>query len=149
MAKKRRRMALPDPETPLSSMIDVVFLLLIYFISTQKEVIEDSYLSVDMPSGSAPSNNTPNPNLLKIDVMKLRENSDDYYHVNGLKYHVNDLREYLRSVGDTDKNTTVIINCGPNAKHRKLIVLLDMCNEMGLTKINLINDSTVRFVPDH
>lgn len=149
MAKKRRKMLVPDAEVPLSAMIDVVFLLLIYFILTQKEVLEDSYLSVDLPSPNPTSKppQTP-PSMLRIDVMKLRDRSEDYYHINGLKYHVNDLREYLRTIAQTDKNTTVIINCGPNAKHGKLIALLDICNEMGLTKINLLNDATVRFVPE-
>jgi len=150
MAKKRRKMGMPEAETPIAAMIDVVFLLLMYFIVTQEEVIEDTFLQVNLPGGVPPIDFTkePPPPPLKIDVMKLRENSDEYYHINGVPFHINDLREYLRTVAENNEKTTVIINCGPNARHRKLITLLDMCNEFGLTKINLINDFTVAFVPE-
>jgi hypothetical protein len=42
---------------------------------------------------------------------------------------------------------TVIINCGPNAVHKKLIRLLDACAEAGLSKLNIVNDPSVKFVP--
>lgn len=148
MAKKRRRIIMPDADVQMSAMIDVVFLLLIYFILTQEKIVEESYLSVNLPGAPSTPPVGSQPNLLTIDVMKLTGDSDNYYHVNNQRYHINDLREFLKSVGETDPNTTVIVRCGPNAKHKKLITLLDMCNNAGLTKINLVADDSVRFVPE-
>ena len=70
MARKRTNIDEKAAEVPLSSMIDVVFLLLIYFILTQKPVIEDVHLQVDLPAPGAPSTGDA-PQLLTIDVMKL------------------------------------------------------------------------------
>ncbi|NCU27823.1 biopolymer transporter ExbD, partial [Candidatus Nomurabacteria bacterium] len=39
-----------DAEVPLSAMIDVVFLLLIYFIVSQKPIVEDTHLAIDLPA---------------------------------------------------------------------------------------------------
>ena len=50
MARKKSNIDEKAAEVPLSSMIDVVFLLLIYFILTQKPVIEDVHLQVDLPA---------------------------------------------------------------------------------------------------
>ena len=159
-------------EVPLSSMIDVVFLLLIYFILTQKPVVEDVHLQVDLPAPGAPSKGDPPP-LLTIDVMRLPglDNGDQvwemakaetnaelrkqilaqektYYHMNGAPYEISKLEEYLKTVADTNPDTTVMINCGPNAKHKKLIKLLDICSKVGLNKLNIVDDDTVAFKAD-
>lgn len=146
--KKRNRKSVDEAEVPLSSMIDVVFLLLIYFIVTQKPIIEDTYLAVDLPApdGKPKPNQTP-PTLFTIDVMKRR--IPNQYHVNGKPWMFDQLKNLLKTQADNDPDTTVIINCGPNAKHKKLIKLLDACAEAGLKKLNLVNDESVRFVPEH
>ncbi len=165
---------------PLSAMIDVVFLLLIYFIMTQKPVVEDIYLQLNLPSPNpAPSaSDSEPPPILRIDVMKLQVDNDDeiarlmrtaktqievnairkrekvYYHVNttgdggGTPMIYADLEKYLKSVAEAAPDTTIVMNCGPNAKHKKLVRVLDLCDKLGLKNINLLNDATVEFNPD-
>ena len=50
MAKKAKMPQKTEAEVPLSSMIDIVFLLLMYFIATQKPIIEETLLGVNLPS---------------------------------------------------------------------------------------------------
>ena len=41
---------------PMSQMIDVVFLLLIYFVVTMKDEISEAHLAINLPSaGAAPA----------------------------------------------------------------------------------------------
>ena len=54
-----------------------------------------------------------------------------------------ELQEYLQTVADSNPDTTVMINCGPNAKHKKLVKLLDMCSDVGLNKLNIVEDESV------
>ena len=56
------------------------------------------------------------------------------------------LQNYLKIVADNSKETTIGLNCGPNADHKKLIKILDLCNSLGLTELNLLN-ADVPFVP--
>lgn len=150
MAKKKRNVSAQDADVPLSAMIDVVFLLLIYFILTQKPIIEESFLSVNLPSPNpGKSTDEKKPEIMTIDVFKLEKNSDDYYHVNKQRMHITALKDYLRSVAEFNPETQLIITCGPNAKHRKLVNLLDICNELKLYNINLLNDDSILFVPEH
>lgn len=172
MARKHTNIDEKAAEVPLSSMIDVVFLLLIYFILTQKPVVEDVHLQVDLPAPGAPSSGEP-PQLLTIDVNKqpkfdnedavlaqaaktsdpelrksILKQEQIYYFLNGAPYEAAKLKEYLKTVADTNPDTTVIINCGPNARHRKLVKLLDMCSEVGLTKLNIVEDESIIFTAD-
>ncbi|NOY74856.1 MAG: biopolymer transporter ExbD [Kiritimatiellaeota bacterium] len=159
---KRKRIKIEEAEVPLSSMIDVVFLLLIYFIVTQKPIVEETLLSCDLPSpGGKPPKNQPT--MLTIDVVRFYPNPNNskvidakdlnYYYLNKRRWKFNspnasnDLRRQLVAIAKNDKDQTVIINCGPNATHQKLIQILDACAEAGLTKLNVVDDDGIKFSP--
>ena len=55
------------------------------------------------------------------------------------------LFERLHKKAENNKETTVIINCGPNAKHQKLVALLDACAKAELNKLNIVNDESIEF----
>lgn len=149
MARKLKLPQKSESEMPLSAMIDIVFLLLMYFISTQKPIIEETLLGVNLPAPGAASKASNQKNmLLKVDVMNLPvAGGDDIYHMNGKAWYFKDLVTMLVEAGKNDPDTTVLINCGPNAKHQKLIRLLDACAEAKLSKLNIVNDPSVQFVP--
>ena len=159
---KRKRLKLEEAEVPMSSMIDVVFLLLIYFIVTQKPIVEETLLSCDLPSpGGKPPKNPPT--MLTIDVVRFYPNPTNskaidardlnYYFLNKRRWKFNapnasnDLRRQLIAIAKNDKEQTVIINCGPNAAHQKLVQILDACAEAGLNKLNVVDDDGIRFSP--
>lgn len=140
-----------DAQVPISAMIDCVFLLLIYFVVTQKPLTEETLLGVDLPAPGKSRQEKP-ITLFTIDVAKVYPNDPEKdlktYHVNGRAWNFEDLREQLIKTGEDDPEQTIIINCCPNAKHKKLIRLLDACAEAKLTKLNIVNDESVQFVPE-
>ena len=161
--KKRKNVAVEDAEVPMSAMIDVVFLLLIYFIVTQKPIVEETLLSCDLPApGGAPAEKKPN--LLTIGVMKMLPNPNNdpaiakkdlnlyYLNDNAWKFDnpsaPDDLKRRLIIMGQEDPEQTIIINCGPNAPHQKLIQLLDACANAGLKTLNVVNDDSIIFTGD-
>lgn len=149
--KKRNKAEAENAEVPLSSMIDVVFLLLIYFIVTQKPIIEDTLLGVNLPAPGGGKPKDKPTQLFTVDVFRLRnaKMSPDYYYINGKgPWHIDKLRDFLTNVADNDPEQTIIINCGPNAKHRKLVQVLDACSQAGLANLNIVNDESIRFIPD-
>lgn len=149
MSRRRRRVAkrrqYDDSGMLISSMIDIVFLLLIYFIATQAPTIEDTLLGVNLPE---PSNSHPSKPLqiINIDVVSATDDvSDSMYFFNGKSYHLTELQNIFCEVASFDPDMKVMIGCGPNAKHKKLIHLLNACAEAGLNKINVVNIDTIRF----
>lgn len=148
--RKRRKSANADAEVPMSAMIDVVFLLLIYFIVSQKPITEDTLLPCDLPSPGQPTKSEKPPRLLNIDVFRMNINPKkdmDIYGFNQNAVKFSDLKNVLKQTAKNDPEQTIIINCDPNALHEKLIQLLDACQEFGLTKLNLTNDATIPFQP--
>ena len=161
--KKRARIGVDDAEIPMSAMIDVVFLLLIYFIVTQKPIIEETLLSCDLPTPGGTPPEKP-PTLMTIGVMKMFPNPNkdpelikkdlNTYYLNDAAWKLdspdapNDLRRQLMAMGKADPEQTIIINCGPNAYHQKLVKILDACAEANLTTLNVVNDEGIRFEGD-
>ena len=143
--KSRRRIEVKKAEIPISSMIDVVFLLLIYFLVVQKPIIEETMLKAALP-GRSTSESPREPNFVKIDVVKHKKiNGHNFYRMNGNWWKDDRLFSALKKMAESSKDTTVIINCGPNAKHEKLISLLDACAVAELKNINIVNDSSIKF----
>lgn len=143
----------PDAQqaaVPMSAMIDVVFLLLIYFVYTQKPIIEDVLLDVNLPAPDSRQTDTP-PDVIRVGIDQHRQDNDKefYYWFNGSTIPRTILERSLRRLADTNKNINIIVECWPSAKHQKLITLLDTCKTLGFKNISLSDMGTERdFRPD-
>ena len=132
--RKRKKSVGEGKDMPMATMIDVVFLLLIYFIVTQKPILEETFVYSNLPNG-LPSKTTGFP--LTIDVFQEEGN---FYRVMNRPWKPKALFKYLKTISDNDPDQAIIINCGSKAKHAKLIKLLDACAEAELSNLNVVNN---------
>lgn len=143
--RERKRIRIKQAEVPMSSMIDVVFLLLIYFLVVHKPIVESTFLKSGLPDPTDRSK-VKNPDFLRIDVLK--HGNDDghfYYRMNNRLWKDQNLFSYLEKAGQDNPDKPIIVTCGPNARHQKLITLLDACAEAQFTNINIVNDASIPF----
>lgn len=144
--RERKRINYENAEVPLSSMIDVVFLLLIYFIVVQKPIIEKTFLKSDLPSKGRSNQVIEHPDILLIDVVQQpQKDGHNYYRMYDKWWQDKQLFAQLEKKAEDNKEATVIINCGPNAKHQKLVTLLDACAKAELKNLNIVNDESIPF----
>ena len=66
---KAKRLKIPEDKVDLTPMIDIVFLLLIYFMVTTTIVKEEADLGVKLPSTMAAPPDTPLPEQHYIDIL--------------------------------------------------------------------------------
>ena len=131
MAEKRRRVQ-EQAEVPMSSMIDVVFLLLIYFIITQKEEISEAHLAVNLPTPSVAEKQDEEPKR-PIEITVLRGK----LQLRGLTVTLDQMREFLEPRAKEDPELTVVVQTSTKALQHELVDVLDACTELGLTKLNV------------
>ena len=131
--RNRKKVVNESKEMPMATMIDVVFLLLIYFIVTQKPILEETLITSNLPSGIS-SEITGFP--LTIDVL---EEDGDAYRVMNRKWKPQSLFKYLQTISENDPDQAIIINCGAKSRHSKLIKLLDACSEAELSNLNIVD----------
>ena len=140
MRQRKRITEKPSGEMPMSAMIDIVFLILVYFIVTQTPIVEETLIKTQLP-GPPPKIKTPplDPNPIRIDVFKEK---GDFYRLNGRGYKNEFIFNHLKEIAERNPEQQILINCGSNAKHEKLVKLLDACAEVELTNLNIIQDES-------
>jgi len=120
-------------EVPMSSMIDVVFLLLIYFIITHKEEINEAHLAVNLPSPNpAPQINQTPPRVIQLEI------HPNQILLQGVPRTLAEVTDTLTYLGELDPEQTVMIKTSVMARTRELVSVLDVCRRVGLTQLNLM-----------
>lgn len=127
---RTRRKSQPDSDKPpMSAMIDVVFLLLIFFIVTQRDVISEAHLQVNLPTGGGPSDKI----LALIDVRVM----PNAYYYKGKEQSIDYIAAKLKENFVICPDAKVDIKTKLDAKHKKIVAILDACKASGLKSFNL------------
>ena len=115
---------------PMSSMIDVVFLLLIYFIITSKDEISEAHLAINLPAPGSSKASETKPQLLEIEVY------ENQYSLRGVALSLANLELALGRFSDPE--LTVIVKVSVQARAKYLVAVLDLCQGQGLSKLNVV-----------
>lgn len=135
LKRKRKRELSSQDSTPISAMIDIVFLLLIYFILTQKPIIEDTRLNFSPACrGKSAAQSSA---ISDFAFLEINENTETYLF-NGQAISREQLPTYLNHIGKNNKETQLIIFCADNVKHTDLVKALDLCRLSSLSNISIM-----------
>jgi len=128
-----------EPEVNMTSMIDVVFLLLIFFM-VSTSFVKQSQLSIRLPQ-------TDNSNVIEeapefIDLMITEQGT---YLVNGRELVNNKpetIRNALQKISGGDTSLPITISADANARHQYVITAMDVAGKLGFVQINIatVND---------
>lgn len=133
--RSRKRNQDEEGEIPMTPMIDVVFLLLIYFVMTMEPPDVFANLNVFTPSPDAPPpKETPEepPEVIKVGIFP------DGLQFDGVTVTEETLQKYLGKIGAVNKNTTVMILCSADSSHGALVRVLNNCAKFGLTNLSVM-----------
>ena len=112
----------------LTPMIDVVFLLMIFFLVASKLDEADRFIDVVLPKASAakPLTSRPRDFLVNID----REGN---YFVGARPIAISDLQTLLKQAAvDNPKRQTVIVRADENVAHKFVVAAMNACVEAGI-----------------
>lgn len=127
--RKRRDEVRPD----LTPMIDVVFLLLIFFmISTT--FVETSGLSIKLPDADArPLDREPKE-------LRVQVNRQGEIFIKDKLYTLDDFGRYLDGLHDRAGEMTFILLADENSKHGRVVTLMDMARARGFVKLAIATE---------
>ncbi|MCZ6565608.1 MAG: biopolymer transporter ExbD [Gammaproteobacteria bacterium] len=120
-------------EVNLTPLIDVVFLLLIFFMVTTT-FNQQAELRVDLPEASAEEQS--------LDVIPIEITIDrtGMYFVNGTNLVNNEaktLMQSLQKIVSDDKDRGVIIRADAATPHQAVITAMDTVARLGITKLSI------------
>ncbi|MDC1110275.1 MAG: ExbD/TolR family protein [Gammaproteobacteria bacterium] len=115
----------------ITPLIDIVFLLVIFFVVTSK-IETNQYLTLDLPESesfsSSLSNNSQNIILLETGV----------FIVNNQEFTMSDIDKLLAGVGSSfSKSEAVVLSIESKAFHEWVINLMDGLQALGFQNIQI------------
>jgi biopolymer transport protein ExbD len=130
-----------QPEVNLTSLIDVVLLLLIFFM-VSTSFVKESKITINLPEvdGSTVAVETPE----QIEIMITETGT---YLVNGRELINNrpeTLRNAIQKISDGNTDLPLTISADASARHQDVVTAMDVAGRLGFVRINIatLNDPT-------
>jgi len=123
-----------EPEINVTSLIDVVLLLVMFFM-VSTSFVKDGRLRIQLPESSAAAENrVPDPVVIAI-------GADGSYRVNNQAL-VNQNPETLRAAlmkvaGEAAKGSMVTIRADARATHQSVVTAMDVAGRLGFVQVNI------------
>jgi biopolymer transport protein ExbD len=129
-----------QPEVTLTSLIDVVLLLLIFFM-VSTSFVKQSQIQLRLPEADSPAIVEEAPQ--QIDIMITEVGT---YFVNGrelINTRPETIRNALQKVSGGNNQLPLTISADANAKHQYVVTAMDVAGRLGFTQINIatVNDT--------
>jgi len=122
------------PEVNLTSLIDVVFLLLIFFM-VSTSFVKQSQISINLPQAGSAVVEPEIPD--QIDVMITETGT---FLINGrelINSRVETIRNALQKVSGGNNDLPLTISADANAKHQDVVSAMDVAGRLGFTRISI------------
>ena len=130
---KFERRAKPAVEVNLTPLIDVVFLLLIFFM-VSTSFTKQSELTLALPTASGESREII-PDLIELVVTR-----EGAYRVNGLPLsgtRVNTIKDALYQLSKGDTTLPLAIVADAQASHQSVVTAMDAAGQLGFSRLSI------------
>lgn len=128
---KLRSQGVEEPDVNLTPLIDVVFLLLIFFmVSTTFD--KESELSIELPNaqGEAAERET-----LQVEVSIDAEGGYAINNERIINSQINTLKAAIAKVAGDKRDIPMIISADGRASHQSVVAAMDAARQLGFSKL--------------
>jgi biopolymer transport protein ExbD len=129
-----------EPEINVTSLIDVVLLLVLFFM-VSTSFVQDGRLRVRLPASSAEAESrSPDPIVVVISP------AGDYF-VNGralVNRSPETLRLALLKTSNETKNQPVTIRADAQTTHQSVVTAMDVVGRLGFTQVNIATTNSAQ-----
>ena len=128
-----------QPEVNLTSLIDVVLLLLIFFM-VSTSFVKQSQITIRLPEAESTAIVEEVPEQIDIIIT-----ASGTYLVNGrelINNRAETIRNTLQKVSGGNSNLPLTISADANAKHQDVVTAMDVAARLGFSRISIatVND---------
>lgn len=128
-----------EPEVNLTSLIDVVLLLLVFFM-VSTSFVKQSQISIRLPEAESTAIVEEVP--LQIDILITESGT---YLVNGrelINNRAETIRNALQKTSGNNNTLPLTISADANARHQDVVTAMDVAGRLGFKQISIatVND---------
>jgi len=130
---KFKRQTQTEDSVNLTPLIDVVFLLLIFFM-VSTTFTKETHLSVDLPEASG------EPMLERAQQLDILINADGTYAINGqplVNKRLATLKQALQKVSEGNNDLPLVITADAKTPHQAVITAMDAAGQLGFVHLSM------------
>ncbi len=118
----------------MTPLIDVVFLLLIFFLITSTiSKSDESQIPINLPEAVSGEDSAKGER-----VVLLVTSTGDVVMDDGVEWRGDAVREQLENYFESNPNANILLRGDVDASHGRVIELLDLVKQVGFKKVNLV-----------
>lgn len=117
----------------LTPLIDVVFLLLIFFM-VSTSFTRETQIELELPKASI------EPLETKQESLEISIDKEGRYFVNGkglVNESIDTLKRAIRPILDENKDISVIISADANTPYQSVVTAMDASSQLGVTNLKM------------
>ena len=126
----RTRVATQHPGIQLAPLVDVLMLLLIFFLLTWNAARNENELDVKVPKASAAKEKAAPPGDVVVNVR-----TDGSVVVNRRSMNGNELSDLLQNLVKLYPEQAVVIRGDEGGAYKNVVNVLNICSEAGVTNV--------------
>ncbi|MEO1174525.1 MAG: biopolymer transporter ExbD [Myxococcota bacterium] len=128
---RRYRSDQEESEVDITPMLDVVFIMLIFFIVTAS-FVKESGVDVERPSAAPPSDQKKESE----DILIALTSNDDIY-IDGRAVDVRVVRANIERLRADSPEGQVILQADPDASNGVVVSIIDQAKQAGVDKVSI------------
>ena len=130
LKKTTRRGHSTMTELNITPLLDLVFVLLVIFIITTPQLVNN--LEMNLPSGKPPAPKQEKPKITRIEVA-----ANSQITLNGEIVTVPQLREKLEELKADNPDLPVVVKGADEVEYQGMVAVLDTLQQLAITKVGL------------
>lgn len=127
---KLRQKSRADYLVDITPLVDVVFLMLIFFMVSTSFNLSSS-LKLDLPTSKATAAQSESKQVT------IAINAKGQLYVQDEAVDDKDLRKRILNVSKGDPNMRVVLRADSDARHKRVVLVLDTLRELEMTKVGI------------
>ena len=120
-------------ELNITPLLDLVFVLLVIFIITTPQLVNN--LEINLPSGKPPPPSDKKPKITRIEVA-----ADGKITLNGTTVTKTELRADLKQMKSDNPDMPVVVKGSDEVEYQGMVVVLDTLQQLDITKVGLATE---------
>jgi biopolymer transport protein ExbD len=121
-------------ELNITPLLDLVFVLLVIFIITTPQMMNNLEMTLPSPKPPPPSNEKPK-------ISKINVAADGQITLNEQHVTVPELKAGLQTLKTADPDLKVVVKGADEADYQNMISVLDTLQQLNITKVGLATDA--------
>lgn len=126
----RKNLNTREPGFPLAPMIDIMFLLLIFFMATAIFSQWETKIGITVPTADSSVQGARQPGEIIINM-----DAEGNIVVNGVQISANRLKNLLSQVAERFREQPVIIRADADTRHKRVVEVLDICRQVDIWNV--------------